>query len=85
MSALASGSIFYTWPRPRKLKCSHLTPSESFVALMNNVKLNSFEDQVIRGCFALNERALVYRLYIKSTEAAAPMHSFDTAVRPKGG
>ena len=85
MSALASGSILYTWPRPRKAKLlAFEPPSESFLALMNNIKLNSFEDQLIPRCFALDERELLAGLYIKSREAGAPMHSFDSEVSAEG-
>ena len=51
---------------------------------MNNIKLNSFEDQVIPCCFAQNERELLVRLYMTSTEARAPMHSFDSEVSAEG-
>ena len=53
-------------------------PSESFLALMNNMKFNSFEDQLIPRCFALDEREFLARLYMKSREAGAPMHSFNS-------
>ncbi len=51
---------------------------------MNNIKLNSFEDQIIPLCFALNERELLSRLYMKSTEAGASMHSFDSEYSAEG-
>ena len=47
---------------------------------MNNIKLNSFEGQVIPCCFALSERELLVRLYMKSKEARALMHSFGSEV-----
>ena len=46
-------------------------PPESFLALMNNIKLNSFEDQLIPRCFALDERELLAGLYMKSRKAGA--------------
>lgn len=58
--------------------------SESYAALMNNIKLNSFEDQIIPLCFALNEKELLSRLYMKSTEAGASMHSFDSEYSAEG-
>ena len=51
---------------------------------MNNIKLNSFEGQVILCCFALSEKELLVRLYMKSREARAPMHSFDSEVSAEG-
>ena len=51
---------------------------------MNNIKLNFFEDQVIPCCFALSEKELQVRLYMKSREVRAPMHSFDSEVSAEG-
>ena len=46
-------------------------PPESFLALMNNIKLNSFKDQLIPRCFALDERELLAGLCMKSRKAEA--------------
>ena len=59
-------------------------PSKSFLALMNNRKPYSFGDGVIPCCFALNERELLARAYIKSIEAGVLMHFFDSEVSAEG-
>ena len=71
--------------KTKKAKVLVFEPSsKSFLALMNNGKLNSFGDEVIPCFFALNEKELLARAYIKSIEAGALMHFFDSEVSADG-